>query len=109
VCSGAFLGGLRLAARVQAGARRRVEARTRALWHLLHLPAGTDVARLRCEVAALGRELHRMSATLERALADLEASEEVPDADDPRRPGNGRAVPARRAAGPRPPGRRAAS
>jgi hypothetical protein len=107
VRSGAFLGGLGLAARAQAGVRRRVEERTRGLWHLVNLPAGTDVARLRREVAALDRELRRMATTLERATPERQRTEEDTDAVDPRGSGNGRAPRARGAAGPRPAGRRA--
>jgi hypothetical protein len=114
VRSGAFLGGLGLAARVRAGARRRIDDRTRALWHLVNLPAGSDVARLRREVAALDRELRRMSTGLEGAMADMEeraprrrssgtgrttADPEERDADDPGAR-NGRAPRARRAARP---------
>ena len=90
VRSDAFLGGLGLAARAQAAAKRTVEARARAIWHLVNLPAGSDVARLRREVAALDRELRRVSVSLDRALARQQPPEEVPNADAPRGPGNGR-------------------
>jgi hypothetical protein len=107
VHSGTFLGGLGLVARVQARLRRAVDARTRAAWHLVNLPAGSDVARLRRELAALDREVRRLSTTLERAMAGQAPAEEDDDARDPRGAGNGSASRVRRAAGPRSPGRRA--
>jgi hypothetical protein len=118
VRSGVFLGGLGLAARARTGVRRRLDARTQTLWRLVNLPAGSDVARLRREVAALDRELRRVSSGLERALAELGEREprrapagpaddlEDRDAVDPGAR-NGRAARPGRAAGPGAPRRRA--
>jgi len=107
VRSDQFLDALGLAARAQARVRREVEARSRAVWHLVNLPAGSDVRRLRRQVADLDRELRQMSLQLERALAERQEGNEKEehDADDPR-PERRPARP-RRAAGSRPPGRRA--
>ena len=43
------------------------------LWHLLNLPAGTDVARLRHQMGAMDRELRRLAMRIELA-------QELPDA-----------------------------
>jgi hypothetical protein len=98
VRSEAFLGALSLAARAQARVRRDVERRSRRLWHLANLPAGSDVTHLRRQVAELDRELRRMSVALERALAEREGGGED-HGDGPAQPG--------RRAGSRPAGRRA--
>jgi hypothetical protein len=105
--SSTFAEMLGLAARTQAGVRRGVEARSRRLWHLVNLPAGSDVAHLRRQVALLDRELRRVSTTLERSLAEQEPSEETDDAQHPRRSGNGSPSRPGRAARPSPAGRRA--
>jgi hypothetical protein len=73
------------------------DATTRA-WHLLNLPAGTDVSRLRAQVGALDREVRRLTLQLEaerrrRTPEESRADHPRPEsADDPR---------------PRPPRRRA--
>jgi alkylhydroperoxidase/carboxymuconolactone decarboxylase family protein YurZ len=102
VQSPAFAEALALALRAQATARRALQERTRALWHLANLPAASDVAALRRDVAALDRELRAITVALERALADREETDDAQAAPAP-----GRAPRARRAAGPRAPGRRA--
>lgn len=50
---------------LNAFARRRAAAATGRIWHLLNLPTGTDVARLRREVGALDRELRRLTMQLQ--------------------------------------------
>jgi hypothetical protein len=102
VQSPAFAEALTLALRAQGAARRTLQERSRALWHLANLPAATDVAALRRDVAALDRELRAITVALERALADREEQDDAQAAPAP-----GRAARARRAAAPRPPGRRA--
>jgi hypothetical protein len=98
VRSDAFLGALSLAARAQARVRRDVEWRSRRLWHLVNLPAGSDVTRLRRQVAELDRELRRMNIALERALGERRRGEED-HGDGPAQPGRGaRPRPARRGA-----------
>ena len=66
--SGAFLERAR-PRRPRPGGRARgaVEARSRRLWHLVNLPAGSDVARLRRQVAELDRELRRRRRAAARA------------------------------------------
>jgi hypothetical protein len=66
VRSGPFLGALGAAAQVQAKVRRDAERRSRRVWHLVNLPAASDVAHLRRQVAHLDRELRRVTAALER-------------------------------------------
>ena len=73
VRSGPFLDALGVAARVQARARRDVERRSRRLWHLVNLPAASDVAHLRRQVAQLDRELRRVTAALERVDGEADA------------------------------------
>ena len=70
--SGPFLAGVGVLARGQSRIRRGLEARSRRLWHLMNLPAGSDVAHLRLEVAQLDLELRRVSALLDRAVGVLE-------------------------------------
>jgi len=106
VRSGAFLQGLGLAARAQARLRRDLEARSRRIWHLVNLPAGSDVTRLRRQVAELDRELQRVTTTLERVLAERRRPEEEEGDADDARGADRRPARARRAAGPRPAGRR---
>jgi len=103
VRTGGFAEALGLAARAQAGVRRGLEARSRRLWHLVNLPAGSDVAHLRRQIAGLDRELREVRRALERAEARMSKEEE----DDGSTPGPAGASRARRAAGPRAAGRRA--
>jgi hypothetical protein len=67
-----------------------VRGATTWFWHLVNLPAGTDVQRLRRQIGALDREVRRLSLQLAlqeaqaRAPAEAEEPEEVDDdADDP--------------------------
>lgn len=46
---------------------RRLDALTARAWHLVNLPAGTDVQRLRAQVGALDREVRRLTVQLEAA------------------------------------------
>jgi hypothetical protein len=55
-----------LAARAQARAREQATGATSRVWHLLNLPAGTDVARLRAQIGALDREVRRLTLRLEQ-------------------------------------------
>jgi hypothetical protein len=98
VRSDAFLGALSLAARAQARVRRDVERRSRRLWHLVNLPAASDVTHLRRQIAELDRELRRLDISLERALAERRRGEED-HGDRPTQPGRrARPRPARRRA-----------
>lgn len=81
VRSAPFLDTLGLAMRARARVRRELEARSRRLWHAMNLPAGTDVNRLRRQVARLEHELRQMNAALERTLDEQDRPEEEGDAD----------------------------
>lgn len=61
------------------GVRSRVESAARAGWHLLNLPARSDVVRLSQQVGALDRQVRRLSLQLEqeqdaRRLAEARAA-----------------------------------
>ena len=47
-------------------AGNRVDAIAARVWHLMNLPAGTDLQRLRMQVGALDREVRRLSLQLDR-------------------------------------------
>jgi hypothetical protein len=55
---------------VMARARRLVADQVNGVaarfWHLLNLPTGTDIQRLRIQVGALDREVRRLSLQLDR-------------------------------------------
>jgi hypothetical protein len=53
---------LRRAQTVARGTARDLTARA---WHLLNLPAGSDVSRLRAQIGALDREVRRLTVQLE--------------------------------------------
>ncbi|MBV9196711.1 MAG: hypothetical protein JO168_21435 [Solirubrobacterales bacterium] len=75
VRSDPFLAALGLGARARARLRRDVERRSQWLWHLVNLPAGSDVTHLRRQVAELDRELRQVSIALEHALAERRRDE----------------------------------
>ena len=47
-------------------AGKRVNAIAASVWHLVNLPASTDVQRLRRQVGELDREVRRLSLQLDR-------------------------------------------
>jgi hypothetical protein len=59
------------------GARRMlqrvVDSRTRGLWHLLNLPAGSDVRALRRQIGELDRELRLLRAEVDRSRREAPA------------------------------------
>jgi hypothetical protein len=65
--SAPFAEALGLTTRARAGVRRELERQTRRLWHAANLPAGSDVAHLRQQLAALDRELRLVRRALEQA------------------------------------------
>ena len=65
VQSGGFTEVVVLVQRTRNGVYRRLEQDSRRLWHLLNLPAGTDVRRLRRQVAAVDREVRLLRETLQ--------------------------------------------
>ena len=55
-----------VAARTRRVTAKRVNAIAARIWHLVNLPAGSDVQRLRVQVGALDREVRRLSLQLDR-------------------------------------------
>jgi hypothetical protein len=55
-----------LIARTRRLAGRRVNAVTTSVWHMMNLPASTDVQRLRRQVGELDREVRRLTLQLDR-------------------------------------------
>lgn len=60
-----FAVGAAVLRRAQALARSSAEGVTSRAWHLLNLPAGSDVSRLRTQIGALDREVRRLTVQLE--------------------------------------------
>ncbi|MGY1745412.1 hypothetical protein [Blastococcus sp. SYSU D00695] len=98
-----FALGVTLLRRAQAAARGTARDLTAGAWHLVNLPAGSDVARLRAQLGALDREVRRLTVALETerrrpATAATPIEGELTDAHDAQpaeRPGPG--APRRRA------------
>ncbi len=93
------VGLLRRAQNIAKDTARGVSARA---WHLVNLPAGTDLARLRAQIGALDREVRRLTVQLEnerrRPRAAADATPEEPDADGAQPTSSPRPRPARRRA-----------
>jgi hypothetical protein len=98
-----FAIGAALVRRAGTLARDSATGVTTRAWHLLNLPAGTDVSRLRAQIGALDREVRRLTLQLEaergRAATDTEERDAVDPQTDRAQPAGG--------ARPRPPRRRA--
>jgi hypothetical protein len=60
-----FAVGMALFQRAQSVARGSARGLTARAWHLLNLPAGSDVSRLRAQIGALDREVRRLTLQLE--------------------------------------------
>jgi hypothetical protein len=98
--------GVALARRAQTMAGRSVQDLTARAWHLLNLPAGSDVSRLRTQIGALDREVRRLTLQLEterRRTSATRLSREDSDADGAQPADGARPRPPRRRAQ-RPPG-----
>ena len=83
-----FAQGAALAGRAQATARTQVAAVSARMWHLVNLPAGTDIDRLRTQIGALDREVRRLALRLEQQQAqdDARTDGEETDGADARPP-----------------------
>ena len=83
VRSETFAVGAALTRRAVTLARGSARDLTARAWHLLNLPAGTDVSRLRAQVGALDREIRRLTLQLEAARRETErrGTPEESDAD----------------------------
>ncbi|MGY1630440.1 hypothetical protein ACI784_01850 [Geodermatophilus sp. SYSU D01186] len=86
VRSDAFSIGAALLRRATTVARGSARGATTRFWHLLDLPAGTDVSRLRAQVGALDREVRRLTLQLEAERRPSEEShaDSAESADGPR-------------------------
>jgi hypothetical protein len=87
--------------RSQSTARGAARGLTARAWHLVNLPAGTDVSRLRAQVGALDREVRRLTVQLETerrrdAQPTAAPTEEDPRADRAQSAAGARPRPARR-------------
>ena len=96
----AFTVGAALTRRAVTLARGSARDLTARAWHLLNLPAGTDVSRLRAQVGALDREVRRLTLQLETARRETERrrTPEESDADSAQPADSARPRPARRRA-----------
>jgi hypothetical protein len=62
-----FAATLALVNKVKGGVNGVVEVPTRRLWHLLNLPAGTDVKKLRGQIGYLDHEVRQLRSAVESA------------------------------------------
>jgi hypothetical protein len=92
--------GAALVRRAQTLAKDSARGLTARAWHLINLPAGSDVSRLRAQIGSLDREVRRLTLQLEagqrRAARPTSTEDDHADraqpADDPRpRPARRRA------------------
>ena len=93
-----FAVGAALTRRAVVLARDTARGATTRFWHLIDLPAGTDVSRLRAQVGALDREVRRLNLQLEAARRETERrrTPEETDADSAQPADGPRPRPARR-------------
>jgi hypothetical protein len=99
-----FAQGAALLQRAQKLVRDTARGATARAWHLVNLPAGSDVSRLRAQIGALDREVRRLTLQLEaERRRDDRTTEEDARADGAQPADDPRPRPARRRAQ-RPPG-----
>jgi hypothetical protein len=102
-----FALGAALVRRAQTLARSSARDVTARAWHLLNLPAGSDVTRLRAQIGALDREVRRLGLQLEAerrsSRSPIRSTTEVSHADGAQSADGARPRPPRRRAQ-RPPG-----
>jgi hypothetical protein len=76
-----FSKGAALTIQLRAALRSRVSTLSAKAWHTLNLPAGTDIVRIRAQLAAIDRELRRLGMQAEQDEAAnnraLEAGEDT--------------------------------
>ena len=65
-----FARGMALAGWATSATRELGTELSTRFWHLVNLPAGTDVARLRTRIGELDREVRRLSLRLERSTGE---------------------------------------
>ena len=85
-----------LIARARRMVHDQVNGISARLWHLVNLPAGTDVQRLRVQLGALDREVRRLTLRLEQAqgVTDDAFDPEPDGSTGPRTPRGGTQRPA---------------
>jgi hypothetical protein len=96
-----FATGVGLPRRAQNLAKDTARGVSARAWHLVNLPAGTDLARLRAQIGALDREVRRLTVQLEterRRPPTADATPEETDADGAQPAVSPRPRPARRGA-----------
>lgn len=71
--------------RILSGLRDQVDGVSSGVWHLVNLPARTDLVRLTAQLGELDREVRRLALQ----LRDPEAVEEVEDGATTESPGAG--------------------
>jgi hypothetical protein len=76
-----FAVGAALVRRTRTVARNSALGVTARAWHLLNLPAGSDVSRLRAQIGALDREVRRLAVQLEIERARSTRTDRRPPAD----------------------------
>jgi hypothetical protein len=86
VRSPGFALGAALVRRAQTLARSSARDLTARAWHLVNLPAGSDIGRLRAQIGALDRDVRRLGLQLEaerrrNAATPLTSTTEELDAD----------------------------
>jgi hypothetical protein len=95
-----FALGVAVLRRAQRLARSSAEGVTARAWHLLNLPAGSDVSRLRTQIGALDREVRRLAVQLEterrRSAPPPDPAAEEPHAERAQSPDGAGPRPARR-------------
>ena len=96
-----------LARRAQDVAGSSVQGLSARVWHLVNLPAGTDISRLRAQIGSLDREVRRLTLQLEserrrassaRTAPTTTSTTEDNDADRAQPADGARSRPARRRA-----------
>ena len=100
--------GAALVRRARSVAGETARGLTARAWHLVNLPAGSDIARLRAQIGALDREVRRLGLQLEAerrraAGSPIRSTTEDDDADGAQPSDGPRPRPARRRTQ-RPPG-----
>jgi len=84
-----------LGLKAQAALTHQANAVAAKLWHLVNLPAGTDVLRLRAQVGALDREVRRLTLALEQQQRSHGPDERIDDAAADQPGGGARSHPPR--------------
>ncbi len=69
--------------------RNQINAISGGLWHLVNLPAGTDIQRLRAQVGELDREVRRLTLQLAQQAEQRteDGTDHAPAAESDERPG----------------------